>query len=166
MKTRRFALGLGGNLENTAESILFCIETLAGDNRLSHMKVASLYETPPWGEVSGGNFFNTAVCGEWNGTDRELLVLCRSIEVRAGSSVEKNGEARILDVDILFLEDAVSSSSMTLPHPGMTSRRFVLVPLAEIWSSTVPGLGKTPAQLLQSVDDGSSVIFRGGLQVH
>ncbi len=94
----------------------------------------------------------------------ELLSFCRRLETEAGSTVEKNGLARRLDVDILFLQEGLSSPDMILPHPGISRRLFVLLPLEEIWGGRIPGLNKTVAELLQSVDDESSIIFRGSLK--
>ncbi len=130
---------------------------------VSDLRVSSLYQTPPWGEVEGGEFLNAAVSGMWQGTDIELLHLCRSIEGEFSVPVKKSGAARALDVDVLFIDGGVSSEELTLPHPGMTLRRFVLVPLCEVWSETVPGLRETPEVLLKRVQDSSSIIFRGGL---
>lgn len=164
MRGRAFALGLGGNLGDVMGTLSRCVETMENDPRISSLEVASVYETSPWGNVTGGNFLNTAVAGLWLGNDRELLTLCRDLETKAGSSVEKHGLARRLDVDVLFLEGGRSCPDMLLPHPGISRRLFVLLPLEEIWGGRIPGLSKTACELLQSVDDESSIIFRGSLK--
>ncbi len=163
MESRSFALGLGGNLGDVRGNMRVCAVTLREDFRVSEFKVSSVYQTPPWGNVSGGEFLNAAVSGMWLGTDFELLYLCRSIESEFSAPVNKNGAARTLDVDVLFLDGGISSEELTLPHPGMALRRFVLVPLCDVWSVNIPGLGETPAELLKRVQDGSSIIFRGDL---
>lgn len=145
-------------------ALRWSVEALEKDSRIFSLEVASVYETSPWGSVTGGSFLNTVAAGRWLGGDRDLLELCRDIEKQAGSPVKKNGKARRLDIDVLFLEDAVSSPEMTLPHPGIPLRRFVLVPLSEVWGGMIPGLGRTALELLQSVDDESSIIFRGSLK--
>ena len=164
MKGRAFALGLGGNLGDVMGTLGRCVESIEKDPRISSLETASVYETSPWGNVTGGNFLNTAVTGLWTGGDMELLLFCRRLETDAGSTVEKNGLARRLDVDILFLQGGRSSGDMILPHPGISRRLFVLLPLEEIWGGRVPGLNKTVSELLQSVDDESSIIFRGSLK--
>ncbi len=164
MRGRAFGLGLGGNLGDVARALEGAVADLSSDRRVSSPCVSSLYETPPWGMVLGGSFLNCAVCGGWTGTDRGLLELCRQLEADAGSPVEKNGGERYLDVDILFLQGCVSTPELTVPHPRMSQRRFVLVPLAEIWRAEVPGTGMTPGDMLLRVEDPASIIFRGGLQ--
>lgn len=160
---RAFALGLGGNLGDVRGNLQVCIRTLLEDSQVSELKISSFYKSSPWGVVEGGEFLNAAVSGLWHGTDLELLLLCRSIESRFSVPVKKNGAARALDVDILFLDGGVSISELVLPHPRMTLRKFVLVPLCDVWSEAIPGLGKTPATLLKHVKDSSSIIFHGDL---
>ena len=139
------------------------MEKLLSDGRISELKVSSIYQTPPWGDVQGGDFLNASVSGLWCGDDLELLDLCHQLEGCFSTPVKKNGAARELDVDILFIEGGISSAELTLPHPRMTLRRFVLVPLAEVWSEIVPGLSYTPVMLLKRVPDCSSIIFQGEL---
>lgn len=139
------------------------VNVLQRDSRISELRVSSLYQTPPWGDVEGGDFLNAAVSGRWTGTDLDLLYLCRSLEGEFFVPVKKNGAARALDVDILFLQGGVSSREFTLPHPRMSMRRFVLVPLCEVWSGKVPGFDETPAALLKRVPDSSCIILPGSL---
>ncbi len=163
MKTKSFALGLGGNLGDVRENIEVCVSMLKEHIFVSDLVVSSLYRTSPWGDVEGGDFLNAAVCGLWLGKDMELLYLCQCIESRFKTPVRKNGAARELDVDVLFLEGGLSCEELILPHPRMHLRKFVLVPLSEIWSKTVPGISETPADLLKRVPDISSIIFEGNL---
>jgi 2-amino-4-hydroxy-6-hydroxymethyldihydropteridine diphosphokinase len=161
--SRAFALGLGGNLGDVRSSLQGCVNLLFNDKRVSELKVSSVYRTSPWGEVEGGEFLNSAVSGRWKGSDLELLHFCRLLESRFSTPVNKNGAARELDVDVLFIEGGLSSEELTLPHPRMALRKFVLVPLCDVWSEIVPGFEETPAVLLKRVQDSSSIIFQGGL---
>jgi 2-amino-4-hydroxy-6-hydroxymethyldihydropteridine diphosphokinase len=161
---RAFALGIGGNEGDVQQSIRTCISVLTEHRLVSDLRVSSVYRTSPWGDVQGGEFLNCAACGLWAGGDLELLHLCRSVEGLFSVPVNKNGAARELDVDVLFLEGGVSSEELTLPHPRMAYRKFVIVPLCDVWSQTVPGLGYTPAELLKRVQDGSSIIFHSDLR--
>lgn len=154
---------MGGNLGDVRENIVASISILKEHILVSDLVVSSLYRTPPWGDVEGEEFLNAAVCGLWLGKDRELLYLCRSIEGRFDSPVKKNSAARALDVDVIFLEGGLSCEELILPHPRMHLRKFVLVPLSEIWSKAVPGISETPADLLKRVPDTSSIIFEGNL---
>ncbi|PIE53052.1 2-amino-4-hydroxy-6-hydroxymethyldihydropteridine diphosphokinase [Candidatus Fermentibacteria bacterium] len=140
-----------------------CADSISSDKRVSQLRVSPVYETPPWGNVKGGEFLNAAVSGCWSGSDTELLEFCRSLEAREGSPVRKLGLERPLDVDILFLQGGVSRPELELPHSRMSLRKFVLVPLSDVWEEEIPGLGKTPAELLSHVNDSSSIIFKGTL---
>jgi len=161
--SRAFALGIGGNEGDVQQTIRTCVSAIRKSRLVSSFRVSSVYRTSPWGDVGGGEFLNCAVSGLWAGSDLELLYLCRSVESLFSVPVKKNGAARELDVDVLFIEGGSTSEELTLPHPRMVSRKFVLVPLCDVWSRKVPGLGKTPAELLKRVQDSSSIIFHGDL---
>ena len=64
------------------------------------------------------------------------------------------------DVDILFLQGGRSTGELIIPHERMSRRRFVLLPLSEVWHHVVPGLEKTPGELLRLLNDDSPIIFR------
>ncbi|MCP4647497.1 MAG: 2-amino-4-hydroxy-6-hydroxymethyldihydropteridine diphosphokinase [bacterium] len=163
MAERSFALGLGGNQGDVRANFQLCISLLRCHKLISDLLVSSVYKTQPWGDVEGTDFLNAAVCGLWGGRDIDLLHLCQSIETELGVPIQKHGTARALDVDILFLEGGLSTDELMLPHPRMIIRKFVLVPLCDIWVKPVPGLKKTPAVLLKQVSDCSSIIFEGNL---
>ncbi|MCD6588600.1 MAG: 2-amino-4-hydroxy-6-hydroxymethyldihydropteridine diphosphokinase [Candidatus Fermentibacteraceae bacterium] len=160
---RAFALGIGGNEGDVQQSIRTCISVLREHSLVTDLRVSSVYRTSPWGDVQGGEFLNCVACGLWAGGDLELLYLCRSVESLFSVPVKKNGASRELDVDVLFIEGGVSTGELTLPHPRMVFRKFVLVPLCDVWPHAVPGLGYTPAELLKRVQDGSSIIFHSDL---
>ena len=166
MRKRAFALSFGGNLGDVLGAFQFTVNTMGNHNLVSDLKVSSVYKTEPWGEVAGGDFLNAAVSGTWRGSDLELLALCQSFEKHFGAPVRKQNGARYLDVDILFIENGVSSKELILPHPRMHLRLFVLLPLSEIWEKDVIGLGKTPFELLKVVFDESSIIFDGVLSLN
>jgi len=163
LKARPFALGLGGNLGDVHAALQNCVDSLADDARIYRLKVSCVYSTPPWGDVSGGDFLNAAVSGCWYGEDMELLELCRSLEKASGSPVSKDGCARFMDVDVLFLQGGVSHPELVLPHPRLSLRKFVLIPLSEVWSDVIPGMESSPRELLFNVNDCSSIIFQGTL---
>jgi 2-amino-4-hydroxy-6-hydroxymethyldihydropteridine diphosphokinase len=97
--------------------------------------VSSLYETEPVGEIlDQPDFLNAAVRISTELGPEKLLDLCKGIELEQGRVLggPRHGP-RPLDVDLLLLEDLqVSSDRLTLPHPEVTSRRFVLAPLLEL----------------------------------
>ncbi len=162
MKGRLFGLGLGGNTAATAGSLGKAARYLVDHMKGGELRFSSVYRTPPWGDVQGGEFLNCVAVGEWPASDRALLHVCREMEALCGAPVRKNGAARSLDVDILFLEGGVSVEEMIVPHPRMHLRRFVLVPLAEVLSEPVPGLGLTPEVLLARTGDDSRISLYEG----
>ena len=122
------------------------------------IRLSGIWETAPWGEVEGGDFLNCAAVVEWDGTVAAFAEACRTIELELGSEVKKQGRWRVLDIDILCAEGTVMDTpELVLPHPRLHLRRFVLMPLSEVWSGEVPGLRRTPAGLLDECTDVTAV---------
>jgi 2-amino-4-hydroxy-6-hydroxymethyldihydropteridine diphosphokinase len=95
---------------------------------------SSVYETEPVGAVPDQrDFLNAAVCVETGLEPLDLLAACKAIEHDMGRTAGPRHGPRAIDVDVLLVGDQVlSSDRLTLPHPEMCSRRFVLVPVLEI----------------------------------
>lgn len=127
-------LGLGSNLGDRESHLRAAVELL-GERGVEVEAVSSLYETEPVGEVlDQADFLNAAIRVR---TDREpevLLDLCKEIEAERGRALDAPRHSpRPLDVDLLLLGDLqLSTDRLTLPHPEVTSRRFVLAPLLEL----------------------------------
>lgn len=119
--------------------------------------VSSLYETDPVGYQAQPRFLNAAVALETELSPVELLTRLLAIEREFGrdrSQTPPKGP-RTLDLDLLMLGNSVLNlPDLTLPHPAMSERRFVLAPLAEIAPRAIhPVSGKTIARLLRSLPD-------------
>ncbi len=129
-------LGLGGNIGNKEENFIRVHRLIA--KMLGPIKqVSSLYEAPPWGFSSEDNFWNQAVEIETVLEAEELLWRIKEIEEMLGrKSAEASDErytSRPMDIDILYFDDAYfETQSLTVPHPRIQDRLFVLVPLVEI----------------------------------
>lgn len=127
-------LGLGSNLGDKKKNITsatMIIASLLGDVRL----LSSLYETEPWGFVSEHLFMNAAIMVETTIDPQKCLEMVKAIEREMGRSYKvKNGyEDRVIDIDILLYDDLVlSTPNLTIPHPLIPQRDFVLMPMAEI----------------------------------
>lgn len=142
------AIGIGANLGDAAAAIEQAVAGLAHGG-LEGLRRAALYRTRPVGcAADTPPFLNTAVIGRWRGSPVLLLALCRRLEVALGRPAYRQADScRAIDLDLLLvgqrcLDDAV----LTLPHPRLTARLFVLEPLAEIapeW--VVPLTGRTVA---------------------
>ncbi len=148
------ALALGGN-EGTPEDIQ---ETLARALRhleasLGPLRVASLYRTAPVSPVSQPDFLNTAALAHTALPPGEILALAKALELAAGRRRGVRFGPRPLDIDLLLYGDLQSDApELTLPHPRLRERRFMLEPLAEIAPDLpVPPDGKTVAELLAAL---------------
>ena len=127
-------LGLGSNVGDRESHLRGAIEDLRGHG-VTVEAVSSLYETEPVGEiVEQPDFLNAAVRIRTSLEPEELLDLCKAIEAEHGRAFggPRHGP-RPLDIDLLLLgELELSTERLTVPHPEVTSRRFVLAPLLEL----------------------------------
>ena len=127
-------LGLGSNVGDRRGHLRSAIELL-GDHGVEVEAVSSLYETEPVGEITDQpDFLNAAVRIRTELEPQELLDVCKGIEAEQGRMFAgpRHGP-RSLDVDLLLLGDLeLETERLTLPHPEVRSRRFVLVPLLEL----------------------------------
>jgi 2-amino-4-hydroxy-6-hydroxymethyldihydropteridine diphosphokinase len=145
------ALALGGN-EGTPGEIQ---ETLARalqhlEASLGHLRVASLYRTAPVSPVPQPDFLNTAALARTALPPEEILALAKALELAAGRRRGVRFGPRPLDIDLLLYGGLQSDApELTLPHPRLRERRFMLEPLAEIAPDlSVPPDGRTVAELL------------------
>ena len=137
-------IALGSNLDDPAAQVEGGIEELAmlPDTRLG--AVSSLYRTAPVGYADQPDFINAVAMIETELSPRALLDALLAIERRYARVRGVRNGPRTLDLDIVMYGDAAhSEDALTIPHPRMHERAFVLVPLAEIApDAVVPGLGK------------------------
>jgi 2-amino-4-hydroxy-6-hydroxymethyldihydropteridine diphosphokinase len=128
--------------------------------------VSSLYETEPVGEVlDQPDFLNAAVRIRTELEPEELLDVCKAIEVEQGRMLggQRHGP-RPLDIDLLLLgEIELSTDRLTLPHPEVTSRRFVLAPLLELDPELALPDGTGLADALEGLGPGQRVSRVGSL---
>lgn len=133
-------LGLGTNMGDKEMNLRTAVQWI--NDRIGEVtSLSSFYETAPWGFVSDNSFLNGAVCVETELMPLEVLHRTQAIERELGrthKSVDGVYSDRIIDIDLLLYEDVVMQSpELTLPHPLMTERGFVLEPLAEIAGEVV-----------------------------
>jgi len=157
--TRLAAIALGSNLASPAgdraANLHEAVKRVGGLGQVC--AVSSFYSTAPVGFIDQPDFLNAALLLETELEPLELMRALLAIERAMGrdrtTAVVKG--PRILDLDLLLMEDVVlATPELTLPHPAMAERRFVLEPLAEIGPAMVDPLsGHTVAQMLATLGD-------------
>ena len=148
-------IGLGSNLGDRRATLLRAIEELNGSPGVSVVKVSSFHETEPVGGPQGqGPYLNAAACIETTLEPPALLHLLHEIEARNGRVRLVRWGERTLDLDLLLFDDRiVETPELTIPHPRMAVRRFVLEPLSEIAPRAVhPVTGRTVAEMLEDLN--------------
>lgn len=152
-------LALGSNLGNRAANLEAARDAMGLKTRL--MAASPLYETAPWGYASQPDFLNQVVRIETKLPPIELLAFLKSIESNLGRKTSFRFGPRLIDLDILSYENLVLElPGLTIPHPRIVERAFVLVPLADLAPDWIhPQSGQAISQLLQAVD-------RSGIQAY
>ena len=146
-------IGLGGNVGDVRASFARAIPLIVERSRGRLLARSSDYETPPWGDTAQPPFINACIRLETATAPRELLDALHEVEAKFGRdrARERRWGPRPLDLDLLAYDDlALAGSELTLPHPRLFERAFVLVPLAEIAPDRAIG-GRTPAQVLKTL---------------
>jgi 2-amino-4-hydroxy-6-hydroxymethyldihydropteridine diphosphokinase len=129
---RRIGLGLGANLGDPAENLRRAI-ALLGEAGLVFEALSSLYATKPWGVTDQPDFVNACALARTTLAPLALLDLFKTTERAMGRRETQRWGPRVIDIDLLFYEDWFwRDERLTLPHPGLLERAFVLLPLAEI----------------------------------
>lgn len=161
-RTRAY-IALGANLGDPPAQLRAALHSLRAAPQLEVVAVSQLYRTPPLGPAGQPDYCN-AVCAVDTALQPEaLLDLLQGIENAAGRKRDgAHWGPRLLDLDLLYMEGRASHTPrLTLPHPGLQHRAFVLVPLLEIAPAlTIPGLGAVAA--LAAAVDRTGVTAWGG----
>ena len=152
-----FYIGLGSNI-GEKEQILMQAIALIGERIGEVVARSSMYETRADGFVSDNLFMNAVIAVRSTMTPHDVLATTHRIELDLGCTTHRNADGsycdRSLDIDLIACDDIVCNDEvLTLPHPRMHLRRFVLAPLCEIAPSWVhPILHRTACELLAEID--------------
>jgi len=154
-------IALGSNVGDREGNVRRAAALLAGAGKVTGL--SSLYATEPVGNREQPGFINAVAAVETSLAPGELLAVCRSIEERLGRERTVRWGPRTIDLDILLYgARTVSTDELTIPHPRMAGRRFVLEPLAELAPGAVhPILRRTAVELLRDLKDPHAVVRLG-----
>lgn len=146
-------VALGSNLGDSRQQILDAFDALAQLPQTQLVACSPLYRTPPWGVVDQPWFVNAVAQLDTALAPHALLDALQDMERRAGRVRTVRYGPRTLDLDLLHVDGVrLNDARLTLPHPRMAERAFVLLPLAALAPGlALPGLGKV-ADLLAGVD--------------
>jgi len=152
MRTNRVYVGLGSNLGDRLKNINDALHRLA---LISIIEKASLiYETEPWGLTNQPKFLNQVVRCSTSLEPLLFLHALKKIEQELGRKATVRYGPRLIDLDILFYDNLIlHTPDLSIPHPSIAERAFILVPLAEISPGLMhPVLRKTVRELLNNID--------------
>ena len=153
-------LALGSNLGDRLVNLRKAIAIFPPQIQLEVK--SSVYETEPWGYSDQPTFLNQVLKASTSLDPLDLLAFLRETELTLGRQETFRFGPRLIDLDILFYDDLVMKTpKLTIPHPRIAERAFVLIPLAEIAPDLYhPVLGRTILQLKTGVDASSVELFQ------
>ncbi|MBT3922203.1 MAG: 2-amino-4-hydroxy-6-hydroxymethyldihydropteridine diphosphokinase [Nitrospina sp.] len=153
--TYKAFIGIGSNLGSPKENCEKAIDLLHASQGIKVIDRSSLYESEPVGKIEQNWFVNTVVTINTSLTPDELLNIVLKIETTMGRERDEKWGPRIIDLDLLAYENnVINSDTLTIPHPEMTKRRFVLLPLSELAGDYIhPEENKTILDLLKALPE-------------
>lgn len=147
------AVGLGSNLGDRDANLNDALHRLSQSADVQVTARSRIYESDPMGPQDQPRFLNMACLLETCLEAHQLLQLCKSIEQQMGRKQGVRWGPRLIDLDILLFGDIqLNDNRLQLPHPGLSERAFVLLPLQELLGNhPVPGLNTSVAELAKAV---------------
>lgn len=147
-------IGLGANLQQPAEAIVSALNNLYAHADVRNLQCSSLYHSKPMGPQDQPDYVNAVAAFETDLPPLMLLDLLQEIEQEHGRQRERHWGPRTLDLDILLIDNqAIDNERLTVPHPGIELREFVIIPLAEIAPELDLPNGKSVKSLALSIPD-------------
>ncbi len=149
-------IGIGANIGDRLSFCRKAVCSLQTDKALQVTKISSLYETEPVDFLDQDSFYNAVVALETRLSPDLLLQHCQEIEQDLGKKIKRPKGPRTIDLDVLFYHLLITESpQLTLPHPEVENRLFVLIPMLEIAPDFVhPGLSFPIKTLLARLKSG------------
>lgn len=126
-------LGLGSNVGEKVDNIRQVIDYFCNDKRFFNVKISSLYETIPYGEIKQENFINGVISFQTKINIELLFDITKNLETKIGRVKRKIWGPREIDIDILLFGDLIiKNEKISIPHEDLLNRDFVIVPLLEV----------------------------------
>jgi 2-amino-4-hydroxy-6-hydroxymethyldihydropteridine diphosphokinase len=146
-------LALGSNLGDRGANLQASLDLLA-ERGAAAVRISPVWETPPV-PADQPRYLNAVALVETDHAPEELLDVAKEIERLLGRRPSGRWRPRPIDIDLLFCgEQEVGSEVLTVPHPRIAERAFVLLPLSEVVAGVLPVLGRTAGELLEGLDTG------------
>jgi 2-amino-4-hydroxy-6-hydroxymethyldihydropteridine diphosphokinase len=155
-------IALGSNLNDRLKNLQEAVSHLLPS--VSPVACSPVYETEPWGYLDQPRFLNQVIQATTFLSPEQLLVYLKNIELQMGRQQTIKLGPRLIDLDILFYDNLVLElPGLSIPHPHLDKRAFVLVPLADLAPNKIhPVLGFTVAELLDRIDRQGIELFDDG----
>ena len=152
-------IGIGSNLGTPGKNCIEAIEKISSTKDIKIISRSSFYQTEPIGGVQQGWFVNSAIEIKTDLSPENLLPVLLNLELAMGRIRKGKWGPRLIDLDLLFYGNLIlGKKGLTLPHPEIQKRKFVLIPMSEIAENLVhPTLKKTIKILLQESSDETMV---------
>ena len=157
-------LCLGGNKGDRERILQKAVDAL--EDGVGNVQLSEIYETAAWGGVAQGPFLNQIAVILTEKLPEEVLEMIQTIEADLGRTRDEHWGNRTMDIDILYFGDRViDTDQLKIPHPFLSERKFVLVPLAAILPQKMhPVTGKNSVEMLADCQDLSAVkVFRSSI---
>lgn len=146
-------LGLGANLGDRLQQLRQAIDLLNHTKGISVSRLSSVYETTPVGYIEQPIFYNMVIEIQTTLAAHDVLQVCLQIEKKLKRAREIRWGPRTIDIDILLYGDRIiNQNELVIPHPRMTERAFVLIPLKElVGDRMIPGTNRSVEQCIQEL---------------
>ncbi len=159
-------IGIGSNLGDALQNCKDAIESISRLSSVTLIQPSSFYKTEPVGDIKQEYFINAVVEIKTTLAARELLVSLQMIEKQMGRQRDVKGGPRIIDLDMIFYgQEIIREKGLTVPHPEMHKRRFVLEPLNEIASYFIHPVFGVSVRGLKERLDGTKSVERIGQEI-
>ncbi len=159
----RATLGLGGNIGDPVAAMAAALQRLDTREDCRVVAVSRLYRTPPWGKTDQADFYNACAAVETRLSPEALLDACLEIEREMKRVRIERWGPRTIDMDVLTYDGVESRTDrLEIPHPRMSERAFVLMPLADIAASMLVNGRSVAAWLEESDRTGITIASENG----